>query len=129
MATEALISGQGDQRRTLVVVFLRGAADGLALVPPHGDDHYYRARPRLGLKREEVVPLDDRFGLHPRLAPLSDAWREGDLAIVHAAGIEDDTRSHFEAQDLMEHAAWWPEAGWDAIFGPDRRHRRARWPA
>jgi uncharacterized protein (DUF1501 family) len=103
MATEALISGQGDQRRTLVVVFLRGAADGLALVPPHGDDHYYRARPRLGLKREEIVRLDDHFGLHPRLAPLADAWNEGDLAIVHAAGIEDDTRSHFEAQDLMEH--------------------------
>jgi hypothetical protein len=76
---------------------------GSALVPPHGDDHYYRARPRLGLKREEVIRLDDRFGLHPRLAPLADAWREGDLAIVHAAGIEDDTRSHFEAQDLMEH--------------------------
>lgn len=103
MPTEALISGQGDQRRTLVVVFLRGAADGLALVPPHGDDHYYRARPRLGISRQEAVRLNDQFSLHPRLAPLVDAWRAGDLAIVHAAGIEDDTRSHFEAQDLMEH--------------------------
>jgi uncharacterized protein (DUF1501 family) len=103
MATEALISGPGDQRRTLVVVFLRGAADGLALVPPCGDDHYYRARPRLGIKGSEAVRLDGQFSLHPRLAPLATAWHEGDLAIVHAAGIEDDTRSHFEAQDLMEH--------------------------
>lgn len=103
MATEALISGAGDTRRTLVVVFLRGAADGLALVPPLGDDHYHRARPRLAAGGREALRLEGPFGLHPRLAPLADAWCEGDLAIVHAAGIEDDTRSHFEAQDLMEH--------------------------
>ena len=103
MNPQAIISGQGDQRRTLLVVFLRGAADGLALVPPVGDAHYHRARPRLGLKEREVVRLDDGFGLHPQLRPLESAWREGDLAIVHACGIEDDTRSHFEAQDLMEH--------------------------
>lgn len=103
MPAQALITGNGDQRRTLVVVFLRGAADGLALVPPVTDDHYYRARPRLGLAARDTVKLDDRFGLHPKLAPLEAAWRDGELAIVHACGIEDDTRSHFEAQDLMEH--------------------------
>ena len=103
MATQAIINGNGDQRRTLVVVFLRGAADGLALVPPLEDDHYYRARPRLGIAKRDAVRLDDRFGLHPKLAPLESAWREGELAIVHACGTEDQTRSHFEAQDLMEH--------------------------
>ncbi|HUR58455.1 MAG TPA: DUF1501 domain-containing protein [Opitutaceae bacterium] len=103
MATEALITGNGDQRRTLVVVFLRGAADGLALVPPLEDDHYYRARPRLGIARRDAARLDDRFGLHPKLQPLEQAWRDGDLALVHACGTEDQTRSHFEAQDLMEH--------------------------
>ncbi|MBL9203218.1 MAG: DUF1501 domain-containing protein [Opitutaceae bacterium] len=103
MATQALITGNGDQRRTLVVVFLRGAADGLALVPPVEDEHYYRARPRLGIAKKDAVRLDERFGLHPKLAPLERAWREGDLAIVHACGSEDGTRSHFEAQDLMEH--------------------------
>lgn len=101
---QALITGNGDERRTLVVVFLRGGADGLALVPPVADDHYYKARPRLGIRPEKSVRLDDRFALHPDLASLESAWREGDLAIVHACGIEDDTRSHFEAQDLMEHA-------------------------
>lgn len=103
MPAEALITGQGDARPTLVVIFLRGAADGLALVPPVTDEHYYRARPRLGLAAKETVRLDDRFGLHPKLRPLEAAWRQGELAIVHACGIEDDTRSHFEAQDLMEH--------------------------
>lgn len=103
MATQALITGNGDQRRTLIVVFLRGAADGLALVPPVEDAHYYRARPRLGIAKKDTLSLDDRFGLHPRLAPLEAAWREGELAIVHACGSEDGTRSHFEAQDLMEH--------------------------
>src|SRR6187431_2067274 len=103
MTPQALITGNGDQRRTLVVVFLRGAADGLALVPPIEDEHYYRARPRLGIAKRDAVRLDDRFGLHPKLQPLERAWREGDLAIVHACGTEDQTRSHFEAQDLMEH--------------------------
>jgi uncharacterized protein (DUF1501 family) len=98
-----VISGNGDERRALVVIFLRGAADGLALVPPVTDEHYYRARPRLGLAAKGAVKLDDRFGLHPKLQPLEAAWREGELAIVHACGTEDQTRSHFEAQDLMEH--------------------------
>ena len=98
-----MISGNGDERRTLIVVFLRGAADGLALVPPVTDDHYYRARPGLGIDAREAIKLDDRFGLHPKLKPLEAAWKDGELAIVHACGTEDQTRSHFEAQDLMEH--------------------------
>ncbi len=102
-APQAIITGNRDERRTLIVIFQRGAADGLALVPPIEDDHYYRARPRLGIKKDEAVRLDDRFGLHPNLRPLEASWNSGDLAIVHACGIEDGTRSHFEAQDLMEH--------------------------
>ena len=104
MATpQAIITGNRDERRTLIVIFQRGAADGLSLVPPIEDDHYQRARPRLAIKKTEAIRLDDRFGLHPNLAPLEASWKEGDLAIVHACGIEDGTRSHFEAQDLMEH--------------------------
>src|SRR5262245_20382653 len=103
MPAQALITGNGDHRQTLVVVFLRGAADGLALVPPLEDEHYYRARPRIGIARRDAVRLDDWFGLHPKLQPFERAWHEGELAIVHACGTEDQTRSHFEAQDLMEH--------------------------
>jgi len=112
---QAIITGQRDERRTLVVVFLRGGADGLALVPPTEDDHYYRARPRLGIKKEAAVRLDDRFGLHPNLRPLEAAWKEGDLAIIHACGSEDPTRSHFEAQDLMEHGGL-AAGGWLGRF-------------
>src|SRR5262245_27993412 len=97
------ITGNGDDRRTLVVLFLRGGADGLNIVAPLGDDGYYRARPRIAIKRSEAVALDDFYGLNPRLRDLEPAYRDGALAIIHAAGSEDDTRSHFEAQDLMEH--------------------------
>lgn len=122
MATQAVISGNGDQRRTLVVIFLRGAADGLALVPPLGDEHFHRARPRLAAAARDGARLDDLFGLHARMRPLETAWREGELAIVHACGIEDDTRSHFEAQDLMEH-------GGVAAGGWMGRYLRTRPPA
>jgi uncharacterized protein (DUF1501 family) len=98
-----LVTGNGDQRDTLVVVFLRGGADGLNLVVPLEDDGYHRARPRIAIGREDAIPLDGFYGLNPLLQPLEAAYRDGALAIIHAAGSEDDTRSHFEAQDLMEH--------------------------
>lgn len=97
------LDGNGDRKECLVVIFLRGAADGLALVPPTGDDGYYRARPLLGIRPDRAIDLDGAFGLHPALANLKPIYDEGDLAIVHAAGSEDSSRSHFEAQDLMEH--------------------------
>jgi uncharacterized protein (DUF1501 family) len=115
MSTQLSTTIQRDDKRTLVVVFLRGGADGLSLVVPREDDHYYRARPRLAVKKESTLNLDGTFGLHPHLAPLEVAWKDGDLAIIHAAGCEDDTRSHFEAQDLMEHGGM-VAGGWLGRF-------------
>lgn len=103
MSMQTFLTGNGDSRQTLVVVFLRGGADGLSLVAPLEDDAYHRARPRLGIAKKDAVPLDGFFGLHPMLRDLEPAWKEGDLAIIHSAGSEDETRSHFEAQDLMDH--------------------------
>lgn len=103
MSTSLHLSADRDARRTLVVVFLRGAADGLTLVAPVADENYHKFRPRLAVAKKDAVPLDDTFGLHPNLRELEAAWQEGDLAIIHGAGGESDTRSHFEAQDLMEH--------------------------
>jgi len=103
MSASINLSTNRDDRRTLVVIFLRGAADGLTLVAPVADDNYHKFRPRLAVGKADAVPLDDVFGLHPNLRPLEAAWKDGDLAIVHGAGGESDTRSHFEAQDLMEH--------------------------
>ena len=98
------LSAVAPRDRTLVVIFLRGGADGLTLVAPVADDGYQRARPTLRVRSGDGVRLDDIFALHPRLASLEPLWAAGELAIVHAVGSEDVTRSHFEAQDLMEHA-------------------------
>jgi uncharacterized protein (DUF1501 family) len=92
-----------EQSHTLVAVFLRGGADGLNMVVPTGDDAYYRARPLIGVSRSATMPLDDLFGLHQSLAPLQKAYGEGELLILHGAGSEENSRSHFEAQDFMEH--------------------------
>jgi uncharacterized protein (DUF1501 family) len=99
----AALNGNGDDVHTLIVTFLRGAADGLTLVPPLEDEHYYRARPRIAIPRNEAIPLDGFFAFHNLLKPLKRIWDEGRLAIVHAAGSEDDSRSHFDAQDYVEH--------------------------
>lgn len=95
----------GMQRR-LIVVFLRGAVDGLNVVVPYAEPAYYRARPTIALQRpgrdNGALDLDGRFGLHPALAPLLPLWQAGTLAFVHASGSPDTTRSHFDAQDYME---------------------------
>ena len=109
MIAETHISENRDDPRTLVVVLLRGAADGLTLVAPIEDDNYHRFRPRLAVRKNEAVALDGFFGLHPSLGALAPAWKDGDLCIIHGAGGESDTRSHFEAQELMEHGG--PVAG------------------
>ncbi len=115
MNAQTHISGNGDDKRTLVVVFLRGAADGLTLVAPVGDDNYHRFRPRLAVKREDAVALDGFFALQANLRALEPAWKDGELCIVHGAGGESDTRSHFEAQELMEHGGP-ASGGWLARF-------------
>lgn len=115
MSTQTLLTGNGDTRQTLVVVFLRGAADGLSFVAPLEDDHYHRARPRIAVKKKEAIALDGFFGLHPLLGGLKPAWDEGEFAIIHGAGTEDQTRSHFEAQDLMEHGGL-AAGGWLGRF-------------
>ena len=111
----ANLSTERDDARTLVVVFLRGAADGLTLVAPIADDNYHKFRPRLAVKAKDAVRLDDTFGFHPNLRALEPAWKDGDLAIIHGAGGESDSRSHFEAQDMMEHGGL-AAGGWLARF-------------
>ena len=100
---QSFVTGNGDRRQTLVVIFLRGGADGLNMVAPLQDDGYYNARPRIAINKSHAVPLDGFYGLNPLLRDLEPAYKDGALAIVHATGSEDTTRSHFEAQDLMEH--------------------------
>ncbi len=92
----------GSSNKRLVVIFQRGAADGLNIVVPHGERDYYAMRPSINIPRKEVIDLDGFFGLHPSLSSFKPIWDQGHLAIVHAAGSPDTTRSHFDAQDYME---------------------------
>src|SRR5258707_10573103 len=108
-------------KKQLVVLFQRGAADGLNIVVPFGESNYYRMRPTIAipqpkrggrgsgfalanpdLNTDAAIDLDGFFGLHPSLAPLEPLFHKNQLAIVHAAGSPDPTRSHFDAQDFME---------------------------
>ncbi len=88
--------------KRLVVVFQRGAADGLNIVIPHAERAYYAMRPSIAIPQRDVIDLDGFFGLHPSMQSLKPIWERGHLAIVHAAGSPDPTRSHFDAQDYME---------------------------
>lgn len=94
------------KKKVLVTIFQRGAVDGLNMVVPHGDDQYYALRPTIAVanpgKTDGAIDLDGHFGLHPSLKPLEPFWRSKQLAIVHAVGSPDNTRSHFDAQDSME---------------------------
>ena len=96
----------GDGTPRMVVVFLRGAVDGMNVVVPHGDPAYYQARPTIAVGRpgtaNGAIDLTGYFGLHPALRALHPYWEGGQLAFVHAAGSPDPSRSHFEAQDYME---------------------------
>ena len=89
----------------LVVVSLRGAADGLSLVVPHGDPAYYAARPRIAVPSASLLAKDGFFGLHPSLSPLLPMWNAGQLAAVHATGLPVANRSHFAAMEELEDAA------------------------
>jgi uncharacterized protein (DUF1501 family) len=104
----AYAQGTGPRPKVLIAVFQRGAVDGLSMVVPHGDPSYYTARGSIAVARpaagsaEATLDLDGFFGLHPAMEPLKPIWEDRRLAIVHACGSPDTTRSHFDAQDYME---------------------------
>ncbi len=100
-------SGTAPSRQKMIVVFLRGAVDGLSVVAPYAEADYARFRPTIALPAPgqadgALLDLDGHFGLHPALASLMPLWSGGKLAFVHASGSPDPTRSHFDAQDYME---------------------------
>ena len=88
--------------RRLVIIFQRGAADGLNIVVPYREKNYYSMRPSIAIPQNQVVDLDGFFGLHPSLTSFKPLYEQGHLAVVHAVGSPDTTRSHFDAQDYME---------------------------
>ncbi len=107
LARASAAEAPGSRKKVLVAIFQRGAVDGLNVVVPFGDKHYYELRPTIAIpapngKLDAAVDLDGFFGLHPALAPLKPIYDASHLAVVHAVGSPDPTRSHFDAQDYME---------------------------
>jgi uncharacterized protein (DUF1501 family) len=98
----ALFGAPAPRKKVLVTIFQRGAVDGLNMIAPHGERAYYDARPSIAIKRNELLDLDGFFGAHASLQSLVPFWKENSLAVVHAAGSPDATRSHFDAEDFME---------------------------
>ena len=101
-------AGANGRRKTLIAIFQRGAVDGLNMVVPFGERNYYDLRPNIAIPKPEsgnvdaAVNLDGFFGLHPSMSSFKPLWDSKRLAIVHASGSPDNTRSHFDAQDYME---------------------------
>ncbi len=99
---------QGKDHPIIIAIFQRGAADGISMVVPFGDPYYASVRPTIAIPEPQAgaegraIDLDGFFGLHPTLAALKPIYDEHHLAIVHAVGSPDTTRSHFDAQDYME---------------------------
>ena len=100
----------GGKRKTLIAIFQRGAVDGLNMVVPFGESAYYSVRPGIAIPKPEAnnaetaINLDGFFGLHPQMTAFKPLWDSKRLAVIHAAGSPDNTRSHFDAQDYMESA-------------------------
>jgi uncharacterized protein (DUF1501 family) len=120
------------RQKILVAIFQRGAVDGLNMVVPFGERAYYQNRPSIAIARpgqpDGALDLDGFFGLHPRMAPLVPLFKRGELAIVHACGSNDETRSHFDAQDYMESGTPGVKStrdGWMNRYLHAKEHERA----
>jgi uncharacterized protein (DUF1501 family) len=104
----AVAATAGPNKKKMIVLFQRGAMDGLNVVVPFAEPNYYRLRPTISIPEprrggaEAAIDLDGFFGLHPSLQPLQPLFQNGQLAIVQAVGSPDPSRSHFDAQDFME---------------------------
>ena len=131
LVRSVMAEAAGNPGRRLVVVFQRGAADGLNIVVPYREKNYYAMRPGIAIPQNQVLDLDGFFGLHPSLAAFKPLYDQGHLAIVHAAGSPDSSRSHFDAQDYMESGTPGVKStqdGWlnRALQAEDLRHRCAQ---
>ena len=104
----AVAESAAPNKKKMVVLFQRGAMDGLNVVVPFAEPNYYRLRPTIAIPQPQsgsldaALDLDGFFGLHPSLQPLVPLFQRGQLAVVQAVGSPDPTRSHFDAQDFME---------------------------
>src|SRR5690348_11610250 len=106
----AALSAQGRaDGKILVVLELSGGNDGLNTLVPYGDDAYYKHRPNLGIRKNGLRPIDDRFGFSGGMAGFERLYKDGKLAIVHGCGYENPSFSHFTSMAYWHTAA--PNSG------------------
>ena len=98
-------AANGDYRKVLVLVELKGGNDGLNTLVPYTDPAYYALRPKIAIARDQVVQLSDRAGLHPSLAPLAKSWSDGKLAVLQGVGYPDPNLSHFRSIEIWDTAS------------------------
>jgi len=101
----AAAPGNDRYRRLLVLVELKGGNDGLNTVVPYTDPAYYALRPKIAIARDQVIPLSDRVGLHPALAPLARHWKSGHLAVLQGVGYPEPNLSHFRSIEIWDTAS------------------------
>src|SRR6516162_9520489 len=104
-ADKATQTATGRDGTILVVLQMAGGNDGLNTVVPFANDHYHRARPRLGLSAEKVLKLNDELGLHPNLAGFKELYDAGHLGIVQGVGYPNPNRSHFRSTEIWQTAS------------------------
>ena len=104
-----LAAGPADRERILVVFEMSGGNDGLNSIVPYADDTYYRLRPRIGIRPEKLLKLDDHYGFNPGLLGFQRLWQDGRLAIVHGVGYDQPSFSHFTSMAYWHTAA--PNSG------------------
>ena len=103
---EFVLASPGDSYgNLLILVELKGGNDGLNTVVPYSDPLYHQLRPRIGIRREEVLQLDERSGLHPALAPLMPLWQAKELALVQGVGYPSPNLSHFRSIEIWDTAS------------------------
>lgn len=101
-ATMPVFTGGGGKPRVLVVIQLSGGNDGLNCVVPYRNDVYYKLRPKLGIRPDEVIRLDDEVGLNPNLAGIADLFNNGEAVILNSVGYPNPNRSHFRSMDIWQ---------------------------
>jgi len=101
----ALAAGGAPYRRLLIMVELKGGNDGLNTVVPYADADYYRLRPQIGVRREEVLPINERLGFHPSLQALLPLWQAQELAVVQGVGYPNPNLSHFRSIEIWDTAS------------------------
>lgn len=102
MVAPGMILARAHTDERLVVVILRGGMDGLAAVVPYGDPDYQSLRGDLAISADNILKLDNRFGLHPMLSPLHKMFQNKELAVIQAVASPYRERSHFDAQNILE---------------------------